>query len=105
VKGKERTWSEACAAHRAEPGRWKVAIYSSNTAPISESEGCTVLLYATVKGAEEDMREIYHDREGQGWKRIMGGLSRGIIGMKRGDQEFWFAIDRRGLAKRRSDSA
>lgn len=104
LRGKERTWGEAVEAAKAEPQRWKVAIYSSNTAPISDSEGVTVMLYATVKGAEEDMREILHTREEEGWKRTYGGLGRGILKMERKGQEFWFAIDKRGiLAKSRSD--
>lgn len=80
MKGIERTVEQAREAAKAEPQRWRAAISYDTKAP--QTLDAKVRLYATIKGAEEDFRELVKGYEAEGFKRYMGGIGAGAIWMK-----------------------
>lgn len=84
MKGIERTVEEAREAAKAEPERWRAALTWDTKAP--QTLNAVARLYATIKGAEEDFRELVKSFEAEGFKRYQGGISKDGIWMKRGDE-------------------
>lgn len=84
MKGRERTVEQAREAVASEPKRWRAAIIYETAAPLTRD--ATVRLYATVKGADEDLRELWKAWQEEGFKSVMGGLGAGVIKARNGDE-------------------
>ena len=96
MRGVARTVSEAREVVKDEPKRWKAAILEGPETPMLDSPKTIAHLFATIKGAGEDLRERKAELEEQGFKMTLGGLGRGILRMTRGDEDVWLGLDRAG---------
>lgn len=89
-----RTVAQARQAVVDEPKRWRAALCTSSTAPMTED--ASVTLYATKKGAQDALRAFLSDSKAAGYVLTSGNLGRGYCVLQLEGDTRAAALDYRG---------
>ena len=78
----------------------RAAVVTADETPMVKSPTCRVRLFDKVGEADSFFRHTRQTLLDQGFEQTYGTVARGLLGFKKGDDERWLALDKRGPTTR-----